>query len=544
MADAKFPIIKAPEELGVVPTTGVRARIDTRTGAGLVGAVIGRGILDLGVKWDLMAAKTQLSKSSIDASNRINEYFIELDGNDDPATYGNSFERLSTDLAALAPRNRKALRVYNENLARQIIQVGGQTRNAAKAKLQENAQEVDFLLLQKAKDSGDAGDFLKYSASVIGNLKLGDVYTATEAERLLDGARNEAELVQKRTEIAIEEALEIQQEADRDKLGKALNDGSIDYTMIDNSSVPEAEQEQWRVRMNTEVERKARGEVIVTNEQVRANLRSRAVNIWRGADTKANVLALLNEARFGESPTIDDAAYKELSTLVETKLEKVQADFLAEAHRDGQEQLVDLGVDEFAFLRGEGKLTDSQIERRKIQLWWADRFDNEMEQWVQDNPDKNKREGYQQAQMVLAAYSNTPHEEIELLRANTLAGLFFPAIKPLTEEELKGGMTDAIAAEKLRIRTEGEVVAADFLAKHPVSTKTIVQMQGPQGGQTSVGVGDIGTMLDKGLKFPPGSNVRVKRNALGSRAHFKGLIIEPGKRVISFDGGKTWQLLP
>ena len=260
---ATFPITEARQELGVVPTTGVRARIDTRTGAGLVGAAIGRGILDLGVKWDLMAAKTQLSKSSIDASNRINEYFIELDGNDDPATYGNSFERLSTDLAALAPRNRNALRVYNENLARQIIQVGGQTRNAAKAKLQENAQEVDFLLLQKAKDSGDAGDFLKYSASVIGNLKLGDVYTAMEAERLLDSARSEQELVKTRAKIAAEEALIIQQEADRDILGKRLAGVEgfppLDYTAIDNSSLSEKEQKVWFADMLEGERRKAQG---------------------------------------------------------------------------------------------------------------------------------------------------------------------------------------------------------------------------------------------------------------------------------------------
>ena len=255
----RFPIVEARQELGFTPTTAVRARIDTRTGEEAIGAAI----VDLGVKWDLVAAKTQLSRSNIDASNRINEYFMELEGNDDPATYGDLFNKLSADLETLAPRNRKALRVYNENRARQIVQLGKQTRDAAKGKLQSNAQEVDFLLLQKAKDSGNENDFLKYRTSVIGNLKLGDVYTATEAERLLDNARSEAELVKTRAKIATEEALIIQQEADRDMLGKRLAGVEgfppLDYSAIDNSSLSEKEQQVWYMRMLTDEDRKTQG---------------------------------------------------------------------------------------------------------------------------------------------------------------------------------------------------------------------------------------------------------------------------------------------
>lgn len=535
-------IFPARQELGFTPSTAVRANIDTRTGAGAVGVAIGQAgfaAIELGAKWALIDAKTQLSRSNIDASNRINEYFIELDGNDEPETYGALFESLTTDLTALAPKNKNAARVYNESLAKQMIQLGSQTRNAGKAKLQANAQEVDFLLLQKAKDSGEENDFLKYRTSVIGNLKLGDVYTATEAERLLDNARNEAELIGKKTDIVRDELLALQQEADRDKLGVALNDGSIDFTMINNSSLPEPEQEQWRVRMNTEIERKARGDVIVTNEQVRADLRSQVVNIGRGASTKPEVLALLNEARFGETPTIDDAAYKELSALVETKLEKVQADFLAEAHRDGQEQLVDLTRETRLALIVAGRMTELQAERHKVQLWWADRFDNEMEQWIQDNPDKNKREGYQQAEMVLASYINTPFEEIQALRTQALRSAKRQA------ETLAG---------KKRTIEEGEAIAKEFLAEHPLESievaakpfkqKLRARMQVPGEQARLVDFESVGRRLDAGEVFPARSGVMVKRNASDKDVKFQGINIKPGKRVISFDGGKTWRLLP
>ena len=63
---ATFPITEARQELGVTPTTGVRARIDTRTGAGLVGAAIGRGILDLGEKLQ----KGSITRKAIEAKRR------------------------------------------------------------------------------------------------------------------------------------------------------------------------------------------------------------------------------------------------------------------------------------------------------------------------------------------------------------------------------------------------------------------------------------------------------------------------------------------
>ncbi len=472
----------------------------------------------------------RITAGQLELDNAINRIIV-ADVSQDAAILGMTAE----DVKASAIENHIQAAVDNDLIT---PQQGDKLRLASD-------KAIKKFVTEEIKANVSEGAFDAWQDTVTDANPDGDLRPAfdfVQASDAPDKQEIESEVKTRVTNRRIENkiALENQQEADRDILGKRLAGVEglppLDFTAIDNSSLPEAEQEQWRVRMNTEAERKAKGEVIVTNEQVRASLRSSAVNIWRGADTKANVVVLLNEARFGETPTIDDAAYKELSTLAETKLEKVQADFLAEVHRDGQEQLVDLTRETQLALIVAGHMTELQSERHKVQLWRADRFDNEMEQWIQDNPDKNKREGYQQSQMVLATYINAPHEEIEALRTRTLQSL---------QEE----------AETLRTRTEGETAAADFLAKHPlesidvtakppVSTKRIVRMQGPEGGQASVGVGAVGTMLDKGLKFPPGSDIRVKRNTSNSPVNFEGLVIEPGKRVISFDGGKTWQLLP
>ncbi len=47
MVQGRFPIIQARQELGVTPTTAVRADIDVRTGEGAVGAAIGQGLIGL-----------------------------------------------------------------------------------------------------------------------------------------------------------------------------------------------------------------------------------------------------------------------------------------------------------------------------------------------------------------------------------------------------------------------------------------------------------------------------------------------------------------
>ena len=46
----KFPIVRARQELGFNPATGVRADIDVRVGEGLAGAAIGRGLVRLGAQ--------------------------------------------------------------------------------------------------------------------------------------------------------------------------------------------------------------------------------------------------------------------------------------------------------------------------------------------------------------------------------------------------------------------------------------------------------------------------------------------------------------
>ena len=190
---AKFPIQEARQTLDFTPTTAVRADIDVRTGEGQVGAAIGQGLLQLGEQFQLMNAKTQLSESDVAAAEATNRYFLELQGNDEPETYGESMNSLFEEFGTLAPKDRRARAVYNRRTSNLMLSVAQKTRAAAKAKLKSKAQNADFLLLQKAKENGD---FTKYKASVINNTKL-EVYDAKAAELLLDNADKERDVKEK-----------------------------------------------------------------------------------------------------------------------------------------------------------------------------------------------------------------------------------------------------------------------------------------------------------------------------------------------------------
>ena len=110
MAEAKFPIITARQELGVTPSTAVRFTGDTRTGEGLVGAAVGQGILAIAGELQRRSAREEAieenrqrmldTRSSITAGSfittAINENIAFRSTNADTKTWDKDLqERLS-----------------------------------------------------------------------------------------------------------------------------------------------------------------------------------------------------------------------------------------------------------------------------------------------------------------------------------------------------------------------------------------------------------------------------------------------------------------
>lgn len=84
---------------------------------------------------------------------------------------------------------------------------------------------------------------------------------------------------------------------------------------------------------------------------------------------------------------------------------------------------------------------------------------------------------------------------------------------------------------------EGEILP---VAKAP----TRVPMLDSKGALIQVPVKDIRKRLAQRFTLPSGSKIRIGKNTTKQDQTIKGLTVRPGQEIISFDEGRTWQLIP
>lgn len=235
------------------------------------------------------------------------------------------------------------------------------------------------------------------------------------------------------TAIALaDKSLDDQQEADRNKLGQALDDGTIDYSMINSTSLDEKEQETYRIRMNNEAERKAKGEVIETNQRVKGDLEAMAYDISTGAVTMPELKNRLVEERYTKK-TIDDDAYDEIFSLAERKFDSYQAESMKKREVHALGQLVTLPSEE-AFAEMLARLT-SKFDKeqaqtlRQLQFDNLDRYKKALRDWLKkpENKDANADQIYEEGRKMLVHYRKTPDQ----LRDELL-----PKIEPPTKKQI------------------------------------------------------------------------------------------------------------
>jgi hypothetical protein len=185
---------------GLPGTSGsVRDTTDPTIGAGVIGqaaARLGTEVKNLGIRFDLIQAKSQLSDSMVHASNLTNSFFDTLGSNEDPETYGEELRKLNKQIEGVTPENSRAAGVFRQNMATRSLQTAKLVRTAAEKKVEQKSQTSDFLLLQTAKTSGLEADFDVYEKAVINGVKLG-VYDAKEGELLLDNADKDRDIAEK-----------------------------------------------------------------------------------------------------------------------------------------------------------------------------------------------------------------------------------------------------------------------------------------------------------------------------------------------------------
>lgn len=208
-------------------------------------------------------------------------------------------------------------------------------------------------------------------------------------------------------------AVDTQNEEDRDLLGQALQDGTIDYTMINNTSLSEKEQEQYRIKMNAESERKAKGLALAIDRGVEAELEGMAYDISSEAVSLSDFKKRLEEAYVNDD--IDGALRSTLNSLGERKFATYQSEAMKERETFALGQLVTLPREEH-YLEALKRFTPAEKKEaqtlRQLEFDNLDKYKRALRDWLKkpENKDADASKIYREGRALLGHYRFTPEE--------------------------------------------------------------------------------------------------------------------------------------
>ncbi|MCK5020387.1 MAG: hypothetical protein KAS32_25345 [Candidatus Peribacteraceae bacterium] len=332
---AKFPIQRAPEKLGVVPTTAVRADLDVRTGGReLAEAVAGFGgaIANLGLRWDLMQASTQLNEAKMFAEQEHTRLMLALPGLE-PDEHVKEYEKSLKVQQSFMPTNRRAAGAYRQLLNNFAPQQELNVKDATKAKLKDNERAVGFISQRRAIESGDFADYFKHLE--VGK-KLG-VYSAEEVAKYKQATIDGRVSYVKTTKATIKrqqaENLKLaQEETARQLLADIWED-----KLKDKQDITDA----LRNNFITDTDAKYLRQQLLKTEPTELNLNNYAIvkeaitDIGTGAKTRTEAMSVLIANLDG----IDETTGKSLVAEIFGKHDKVEAEMKREG-RDIMEELI------------------------------------------------------------------------------------------------------------------------------------------------------------------------------------------------------------
>jgi len=303
---------------GTLPgrATQVRADIDVRTGGQQIAQAwtgMGGAIADLGLKWYLMEASTQLNEAKMFSRQEHNRLMLELPGLE-PSEHIEAYDKSLKVQQRFMPKNKSAATSYTQFLNDFTPQRGLDVKNATKAKLKDNKRAVGFVMQQGAIRDGNFVDYFTH----LEEGKLLGVYNAEEVVKYKQSTIDNRERYVKLQSIQQEENLEIQREIDRDEISKLIRLGQLATPNIESSNLDEKEQWAWFERERIEMERRMVGEVIVTDQARKAELldMAAAINWPERQVTAREVRKLAYDGRYGTAANLDDVAYDEIRDAV------------------------------------------------------------------------------------------------------------------------------------------------------------------------------------------------------------------------------------
>lgn len=467
-------------------------------------ADIGRGVEDLGVALGKIAFAEGTSQASTArglAGTEIKLLNTSLDSNNDPKTYDDELDKAIERIRALRPESGVGGKQFDDFLEDAIPQ--WQTGvNIKKIQRTEANIRGDYLLnKQRADANGDLAESNRLTdeaENITGvitpeqaardRIQSQRFITALNTERaetavldaafakwqqagelkeafkviadsgLDDKARLENELKTRVTNRRAEEQVELekQQEADLANINQLIFfDKNYDAanTAIQNSSLTEKEKGTLLADSGRRADAAAKGVDIVNDRVEEARLFDLSLKIWNGTISKPEFDAELME----NAHKLDDSAYQRIAASASNILKSSQAEAATRASNETRSVLVDFVTEDGfkRFIADSIKGLDPDIakafednanEERQLQFWSLSRYNAEIRQWLEENPDKLGKDFFQFSESLRHVYWNRSIDEIRELRL-------------AREAEFN----------KLRTRTKGEIEAATFLRANPLA---------------------------------------------------------------------------
>lgn len=353
---------KLPAEVGV-------AKMDSPSFySGREGAAIAEFAKAFGATGDLAMkrlnsiAQTEYTTGKADWETAHNVFFEGLRDDPDHKNYVNKYEqdfkKIQKDiLATKSPVVKKILSEMFESKTPSVLKSIGNVAwdrksgamaaetltSVRKFELSGNSGAAEAALIE-AVSAGtmDAKEAAGRALQIKRNIDWNNGYRLTESDpagllEILDKGvfenldaqdieqlRTRARTLLSRKAAVDKEQIELQREADRDTISKAIQSAEPNIVdTIDESSLDEAEQWTWNERARADMKRRAEGVEIVTDHEVRSKINSGIFQMLTGAKTKKEVLDEAKAARFDPvKPTLNQSDYEKVETAINAQYEQ------------------------------------------------------------------------------------------------------------------------------------------------------------------------------------------------------------------------------
>lgn len=339
---AEFPIERARERLGVVPTTAVRANIDVSTGGQELGQAVagfGEAMFDIGLRWHLMEADTQLDKAKMQADEEHTRYMLGLDAikdtSDESGLYNKAFKETMAARQKFMPTNGVAANRYKSYLVGNTARWGRDTILAKRAKRKDNFRAVGFEKQTKAIQSGQFLDYFTHLQK--GKTTRFDAYTDEEAAKLkqqtIDGHKRYVEAQTATTKREAAEQLKLAQEQKNRQLladlwDNKLTDPQVITDAVRNNLISDTDGKYLRGALLSPKPKTLKLENL-------ANVKDAINEIGTGAKTREQALSVL----YSNLDGIDSVTGKSLLNEIYGEHDKNNSEIRREA-KDIMEELI------------------------------------------------------------------------------------------------------------------------------------------------------------------------------------------------------------